>query len=306
MKINRKKLSAAAIAVITAASLTGCGGSADGTDVSETTTSAAADGSYTTADVAGLIESGTTTTTAPEETEEVTWATVTDVENEVDRAIYKTQIDLPEGWAIVEDSKDGKYYASMVASLAIQATNYGKDAELTPLDQFADSVAANVVIQNIYKQADTDFGDPQDTTVAGQPAVRYDYEITAYVFDVDDEGNKTGTKSVYGEYKGRLYVFYNDTDAYCLQFEAPKDKYDEVSPEFDQMIESFSIAEDGTAGYESASIYMSEFESYSMSSIIASIEAYQSALDAAEEASAEAAEDPANSDEAVVNSDTIQ
>lgn len=298
MKINKKKITAAVIAVIAAASaLTGCAGS-DSTETSDTEGSSSLEqGSYTTADVQALLENASETTTAPEETEEVTFSTVTDVENEVDRAIYKTQIELPEGWAIVENSKDGKYYASMIASLTIQAQNYGADAELTSLDTLADSVAASIVMQNMFRQADTKFGEPQQTTVAGVPAVRYDYTVTAYMFEVDDEGKKTDKKTVIGEYKDRLYVLYYGTDAYCLQFEAPKDKYDEVSPEFDAMIESFSIAEDGTAGYEAASIYMSEFESYSMSSVIASIEAEQSAMDEAGETV------EVISEETVVNSD---
>lgn len=273
MKLNKKKLTAEIIALMTvSAALTGCGGS-NGGDTDTVTESSQETGSYTTADVQGLLDSVSDTTTAPEETEEITFSTVTDVENEVDRAIYKAQVTLPEGWAIVENSKDGKFYASNLANLSIQAQNYGADAELSPLETLADSAAASIVMQNMYYQADTDFGEPQETTVAGQPAIRYDYTVTAYIFDVDDEGNKTGERSVFAEYVDRLYVLYYGTDAYCLRFETAKDSYDLVSGEFDEIIESFSVAEDGTEGYEEASIYMSEFESYSMSSIIASIEA---------------------------------
>lgn len=270
MKLSKKKLTAAVIALMTVtAALTGCGGS----DTDAVTESSQDGGSYTTADVQGLLDSASETTTAPEETEEITFSTVTDVENEVDRAIYKAQITLPEGWSIVENSKDGKFYASNLANLSIQAQNFGADAELSPLETLADSAAASIVMQNMFYQADTDFGEPQETTVAGVPAIRYDYTVTAYIFDVDDEGNKTGSKSVFAEYQDRLYVLYYGTDAYCLRFETAKDSYELVSPQFDEMIESFSVAEDGTEGYEAASIYMSEYESYSMSSVIASIEA---------------------------------
>ncbi|MGN0695319.1 MAG: hypothetical protein ACI4J5_00980 [Oscillospiraceae bacterium] len=297
MNTKKKKLIFAVVAVMTAAALAGCGSSADGDSVSDS--SQAESSSYTTADVQGLLDSASDVTTVPENaSEEVTFSTVTDVENEVDRAIYKTKLTLPEGWHIVEDSKDGKFYASNLANLSIQAQNFGSDAELSPLETLADSAAASIVIQNMYLQADTDFGDPQETTVAGQPAIRYDYTVTAYIFDVDDEGNKTGEKSVFAEYVDRLYVLYNGTDAYCLRFETDKNSYDSVSHEFDEIIDSFYIAEDGTEGYESASIYMSEYESYSLSSVIASIEADISISESLE------AEGAVISDETVVNSDT--
>ncbi|MGN0690917.1 MAG: hypothetical protein ACI4K7_01030 [Oscillospiraceae bacterium] len=291
MNTTKKKTITAIIAVMTAAAaLTGCAGS-DGSS-SETESSAAESTSYTTADVQGLLDNESD---VPEETsEEITFSTVTDVENEVDRAIYKTQITLPEGWHIVEDSKDGKFYASDLANLSIQAENFGPDAELSPLETLADSAAASIVIQNMYYQADTDFGEPQQTTVAGQPAIRYDYTVTAYIFDVDDEGNKTGEKSVFAEYVDRLYVLYYGTDAYCLRFEVAKESYDLVADEFDRLIESFSVAEDGTAGYESASIYMSEYESYSISAAISEIE---SQIASQEDAAA-------SSEEEVINSDT--
>ena len=298
MNTTKKKTISAIIALVTAAaSLTGCG-SSNGSS-SETESSQAESSSYSTANVQELLDNASDVTTAPEETsEEVTLATVTDVENEVDRAIYKTQITLPEGWHIVEDSKDGKFYASNLANLAIQAQNFGADAELSPLETLADSAAASIVMQNMFYQADTDFGEPQETTVAGQPAIRYDYTVTAYIFDVDDEGNKTGEKSVFAEYMDRLYVLYYGTDAYCLRFEVAKESYDLVADEFDQLVESFSIAEDGTAGYESASIYMSEYESYSLSVLFSQLEEQENAENAAAETAAPTDE------EAVINSDT--
>ncbi|MGN1415238.1 MAG: hypothetical protein ACI4XF_00200 [Oscillospiraceae bacterium] len=297
MNIKKKKLIAAIAAVMTAASaLTGCGGSDGDNAVTE---SSSADGSYTTADVQGLLDNAPEETSVPAETSEsVTFSTVTDVENEVDRAIYKTQITLPEGWSIVENSKDGKFYASNLANLSIQAQNFGPDAELSPLETLADSAAASIVIQNMYYQADSDFGEPQNTTVAGQPAIRYDYTVTAYIFELDDEGNKTGEKSVIGEYQDRLYVFYYGTDAYCLRFETSKENYDLVSHEFDEMIDSFSIAEDGTEGYEAASIYMSEYESYSLSVLFSQLDEADEAERAAEEAAS------ASDEEEVINSDT--
>lgn len=285
MKKKKILCIAAAAAVLT---LSGCGNKP-----SETVTESSNESTeYTTADISSLLENGgdTGTSASAEDGESATFATVTDVENEADRAIYKASVTVPEGWALLQDTNMGKLYASSNASLKIQAANYGADAELTDLDTMAEGAAASISISNMYYQADTEFGDPVHCTVAGQDAVRYDYTVTAYIFTVDDEGNKTGEKEVAAVYKDRLYALYNGTDSYYLMFETGEADYERVSPVFDEMVESFTIAEDGTAGYESASIFMSEYEESSLSVLFSQLEEENAQNDSSETASEETAE----------------
>lgn len=294
-----KTLSSIAAALCLCAAFTGCADSSEEKPVNSDSVS------YTTADVQSMLDAAedTAVTTVPdgqsadETYSSVSFTTVTDVENETDRAIYKTSLTLPEGWQIVEDSNQGKVYLGNNSQLKIQAVNYGKDAELTDLDKFAESIAANIVYNNIYLRADTEFGDPVHTTVAGNDAVRYDYVVSAYFFEKDDEGNTVGDKQLYDTYPGRIYVFYNGTDGYFLQFESDSKHIDEANKDFDAIIESFTILDDGTKGYESASVYMSLQEEYSIS---AAESAFQSQVEAdfeaesrskaSEEASAETSE----------------
>lgn len=272
MMKKREMICIAAAAVIMS-SFAGCSSTNPNAETASEDSSES--GSFTSADVAALLgnsEDGSVTGSPDENSEEVTFATVTDVENEVDRAIYKAQVAIPDGWALLQDTNMGKLYASANASLKIQADNFGADAELTDLDTMAEGAAVSIVMSNMYYQADTEFGDPVHCTVAGQDAVRYDYTVTSYIFTVDDEGNRTGDKEVVAVFKDRLYALYNGTDSYYLMFETGEADYERVSPVFDEMVESFTIAEDGTAGYESASIFMSEYEESSLSALFSMLD----------------------------------
>lgn len=301
MKKKKILCIAAAAAVLT---LSGCGGKpSENADESSGEST-----EYTTADISSLLENGedTGTSVSADDGEVVTFATVTDVENEVDRAIYKASVAVPEGWALLQDTDMGKLYASSNASLKIQAYNYGSDAELADLDTMAEGAATSISIRNMYYQADTDFSDPVHCTVAGQDAVRYDYTVTAYIFidneetQTDNEETQTGEgeveekkereKEVLAVYKDRLYALYNGTDSYYLMFETREEDYDKMSPVFDEMVENFTIAEDGTAGYESASIFMSEYEESSLSALFSQLEEEDAQSDSSETASEETAE----------------
>lgn len=243
-----KRILAAAVAVLSlCAALSGC--SKKDPEPAETTviTEAGSDNAQIDVDDIG--------------NEEATWADTTDVENEADRAIYKAQItELPDGWVLNENSDQGKAYSSALGGLYIQATNFGADAELRPLPEFADSVAANIKMTNMFSQADTEFGEPVETTVAGLPAIKYDYTVTAYIYtEFDDEGKALPeSKQIYAEFIDRIYIFYNNTDAYVIRFETAKENIDIVQPDFDKMLSSFVISEDGQKGYEEASAFMSE------------------------------------------------
>lgn len=240
-----KRIFAAAVAVLSlCTALSGC--SKKEPDAAETTI---------------ITESGSGSDESTETLGTATWASTTDVENEADRAIYKAQITkLPEGWTLAENSDQGKAFSSPLGALYIQATNFGADAELRPLPEFADSVAANIKMTNMFSQADTEFGEPVEATVAGLPAIKYEYTVTAYVYtEFGDDGKALPeSKQVYAEFIDHIYVLYSGTDAYVLRFEAAKDTFDSVKADFDTMLDSFVISEDGQKGYEEASAFMSE------------------------------------------------
>ena len=262
------KKSCIGAAAVMLALLCGCGNSQTADETAAPASEISADPSERSAaaatskeiDVSALFEnyeSSSEDAIIPENPE--TFATVTDVANELDRAIYKAQVDIPEGWNTNIDSAEGKFYSSPNGTLMIKAQNYGGDTELEPLEKLADSMAASITMSNMFSQADTKFSEPRDLTIDGRPAIGYDYAVTAYIFVPDENGgtNADGEteerKEVYGKYKDELYVLYDGTDAYVLLFEAPEDKYDTAKPQFDAIRESFRIAEDGKAGYEAAS-----------------------------------------------------
>lgn len=290
-KNTKKILSVAAVLAMTAA-LTACG---SGSDTSEETTvssettapaeeTASASASMDLNDIQNDVQNQL--------------ATTTDVENEADRAIYKAQVVLPDGWQTMEDSSDGKFYSSANGICKIQGHNYGDDAELTPLAEMADGVAASIKMTNMFSQADTEFSEPENTTVAGRDAIKYNYTVTAYIYETDDEGKIIKeNKHIAAVFKDEIYIFYDGTNAYVLSFEAEQSIFDEAKADFDKIRDSFTIAEDGTAGYEAASIYMSEREEREMSEILSSIDAMQEAEAAAEEASASVTEAPEESTE---------
>ena len=303
-----KLIASAAALAVCCASFTGCASSAgnaqnSNTAEASTSTTVSSSGSTDDINVSKLFEETEAATSTfmtgesgfeilddQQDEEQVTFYTVTDVENELDRAIYKAQVTLPQGWLLQTNTKEGKFYTSPLGTLMIKAQNFGTDTELTDLDTFADSVAASIAMDNKFYQADTEFGEPQKTTVAGLPAVKYEYTVTAYIFmyDKDDvarvENDDTGTetvpeakKEVYGKFKDEIYIFYNGTDAYVLLFEAPEGNYDQVKSQFDALKDSFTIAEDGTAGYEAASAFESSYASASESYSIAVSESEKAA-----------------------------
>ncbi len=184
--------------------------------------------------------------------EDITVYTGKEVENEEDLAIFKFNCTVPEGYKTVVDGAEGKNYVSENgSSIIVKAQNYKE--EFQELAVFADSGCASIKINNSFYQADTDFSDPVNTTVAGFDAIRYDYKVTAYIymyevdengeFVFDEEGNAvpTGEKEIYGEYVNRVYYFYSDEDAFYIICESPKAVADEEAKIFDEFISSVSI-----------------------------------------------------------------
>ena len=152
------------------------------------------------------------------------------VENEADLALYKFNSTLPDGYETKIDNSEGKMYASPNGSIIVKAQN-----------------------NNMMYQADTNFSNPQNTTVAGFDAIRYDYTVTAYIYEYEtdsagaqvtgDDGNPiiTDQKDVLGEYVNRVYYFYSDEDVFYVICESRKENSEAAAKEFDEFISGVTI-----------------------------------------------------------------
>ena len=173
------------------------------------------------------------------------------VENEADLAIYKFNSTLPDGYETKIDNSEGKMYASPNGSIIVKAQNYKE--EFQELSVFADQGCASIKLNNMMYQADTNFSDPQNTTVAGFDAIRYDYTVTAYIYEYEtdsagaqvtgDDGNPiiTDQKDVLGEYVNRVYYFYSDEDVFYVICESRKENSEAAAKEFDEFISGVTI-----------------------------------------------------------------
>ncbi len=230
-----------AAVMLAAALMTGCGKN-ENSQTSETGTAATP--------VFSVTSPGET---LPEEEEEtVSVYTGKTVENEEDLAIFKFNCTLPDGYETKVDNAEGKMYASPNGSVMVKAQNFKE--EFQSLEVFADQGCAALKLNNMMYQADTEFSDPEKTTVAGFDAIKYDYKITSYIFKYEtdqageyvtgDDGNPviTDEKEIYGEYVNRVYYFYSDEDVFYIICESPKETADAAAKEFDEFISSVTIS----------------------------------------------------------------
>lgn len=236
-----KKIAEISAAVLAAAILmTGCGKN-NGSETSETTTAATP--------VFSVTSPGETLAEIEEEETIYTGMTVA---NEEDLAIYKFSCTLPDGYEAKIDNSEGKMYVSPNGSVIVKAQNFKE--EFQSLEVFADQGCAAIKLNNMMYQADTEFSEPQKTTVAGFEAIKYDYNITSYIFkyETDSEGAVvtgedgqpviTDEKEIYGEYVNRVYYFYSDEDVFYIICESPKTTAEAAAKEFDEIISSVTIS----------------------------------------------------------------
>lgn len=178
------------------------------------------------------------------------------VEKEEDHSIYKFNYTAPEGYELFEYGPSGIYLANENSSIIVKSQNYKE--EFTELSKFAESAMANIIYGNMLYQSDTNYSEQIKTTVAGFDAIRYNYNITTYIFtfETDAEGSvvteengkkKTTSKDVYSELSDRIYVFYSDEDMFYIICETPKDCAEELAPVFDAFIDSIWITAPGEA-----------------------------------------------------------
>lgn len=216
---NYKKMCAGILAVMVSVSLlAGCDKNKDN-DAATTT----ADSNVTTVDTAGTERTGSYT----ESTRGV-------AEGDV-HAIYKISGQLPsEYWSAYTDDYMEAFLDGN-SKIEVHAANYKED--FTDLASYADTACANMKYQNMFLACDTNFGEPQKTTVAGFDAVYYDYEIIANEFDENKE------KVPVTNHKARITFFYSDKDAYYIITQCLAEDWSSYLPKFEAYLGTIVIDE---------------------------------------------------------------
>lgn len=228
-KFNRI-ISGILAAVCAAALFTGCSSNEEGPD--ETTTTASAQSEVT---------------TVPQEEEVDPFATTTIAAGDdyaINKITNKTEgEEFPGGYTLVNYSEEGqgKYFLNGKSQVIIRAGNYADS--FPDLPTWAESTSAGIVISNITsKAADTNFGNPVESTICGFDAIYYDYEMIYYEFvenPDDPDGDKI--KSEYARSVGRNYYFYSEQDAYAVMFDTSKDDWDEQLKNFEEFIADLQV-----------------------------------------------------------------
>lgn len=240
----KRKLSVIA-AIVIAATMTGCG--YNNKRVEETSASE-------TGAVQSDVQDVQTGVDIENTGSQVTLYTGREVSSDTERAIYKFNCTIPDGFTILEDDANGRYFKSDSASIMVKAQNYKE--EFTDLATFADSAMGKIVYGNMLYQSDTKVSDPIVTKVAGFDCIRYDYDITSYFYnyETDAEGsavtNSDGgynvlSTDVISELSNSIYFFYSDEDVFYFIFETTKANREALDPIFDAFVASVNITPPG-------------------------------------------------------------
>lgn len=217
-------------AVCAAALMTGCSSQKD-SDASETTSASQS------AEV----------TTVPAGEEEDPFETTTIAEGDdyaINKISNKTEgEEFPGGYKLVNYSEEGqgKHFANGGSKIIIRAGNYAD--EFPDLATWAESTSAGIVISNITNNAaDTNFGDPVETTVCGFDAIYYDYEMIAYDFvENPDDPDGEPVKQEHSRYMGRNYYFYSEQDVYAVMFDTIKADWEEQLPNLEKFVADLQV-----------------------------------------------------------------
>lgn len=150
---------------------------------------------------------------------------------------------LPGGYVLREyaEEQQGKLYNNEKSKIVIRAYNYIED--LQDMAIWADSACAMIVMSNSFNYGcDTEFGEPENTKVAGFDAIRYDYEIIQNEF-IENEENPAAApeeKELY-RFKARVYYFYSEQDAYVIQFDTRKEDWEEQVALFEEFVADLEV-----------------------------------------------------------------
>ncbi len=152
--------------------------------------------------------------------------------------------ELPGGYKLMEISEEnqGKAYMNGKSRVIIRAYNYKED--LQDMAIWADNACAMMTLSNFTKACETVFEEPENATVCGFDAIRYDYQIIQYDF-IHDENNPEaeGVKTEVFRMNARNYFFYSNQDAYVVYFETMEEDWDEQVECAEALIADLEVTE---------------------------------------------------------------
>lgn len=149
---------------------------------------------------------------------------------------------LPGGYVLrdYDETTQGKLFMNDKSKIIIRAYNYKED--LQDMAVWADAACAVIRISNVTSACDTKFDEPENVSVCGFDAIRYDDVIIQYEFvDNPDDPNGERVKSEVCRYRGRNYFFYSEQDAYAVMFDTSEEDWDEQSALFEEFIADLEI-----------------------------------------------------------------
>lgn len=179
--------------------------------------------------------------------EEVTVATQRPVAEGDIYAINKFQVkDLPENYVMAQKSQEefDQHFRYIIddgkANMAVYAANYAED--YGPLENFAGRVRFGMTFNNVMHKCDTEYGESHEIEIAGFKGEWCDYLITQNIFETDANGDTykdedgKDIKTPVEWYKGRLYFFFSDKDAFYFSIESTQDYWDNIVDDFEKKI----------------------------------------------------------------------
>ena len=148
---------------------------------------------------------------------------------------------VPGGYVLsgYEQNLQGKLFNNGKSKIVIRAYNYKED--LQDLAVWADQACAIMKIANITSACDTNYSEPENITYMGFDTIKYDYEIIQYEFVSGADGQEE--KSELGRYKGVVYYFYSNQDAYAIMFDTAEADWEEQSAAFYEFLDDLEITE---------------------------------------------------------------
>lgn len=179
--------------------------------------------------------------------EDVTVATQRPVAEGDIYAINKFKVkDLPDNYVMSQKSQEDfdQHFRYIIddgkANMAVYAANYAED--YGTLEDFAGRVRFSMTFNNVLYHCDTEFGESVSVEVGGFTGESCDYTITQNIFETDENGETykdedgNDIKTPVAWYKGRLYFFFTDNDAFYFSVESTDDYWETALADFEKNI----------------------------------------------------------------------
>jgi len=163
-------------------------------------------------------------------------------------AILKVSGKIPEGYSLLSDpeSPEGRLYRNGEAQIIVAAYNFIEN--FGTLAEFAEQASVMYALNKLPLMEHIDYKDPVNIKIAGFDAIRYEYDMTIYLWVRDADGNVVKdedgkeVKEAVGFHKGQLNYFFSDEDAFYIAYESLSDTYDKYLPDFEEFLAGVTIS----------------------------------------------------------------